>query len=310
MDHGYLFAKKWNINMNKKYITLTIFFLILFYHCSFAQKDSLKSKIESIANSIKARVGVAVINLNSHDTLSFRGNEKFPMQSVYKFPLAIAVLNKIDSGKYSLSQKIHITKNDLLPDTWSPLRDKYPDGNVDVPLEEILNFTVSQSDNNGCDIFFRLVGGTSTVEKYIHSLGIKDMGIVATEEEMHKDWNIQYKNFSTPIAMGKLLEKFYSGKILSEDSKQHLWKYMADTFTGPKRIKGLLPLGTIAAHKTGSSGTDDKGITPATNDVGIVRLPDGSTFIIVVFVSDSSADNDTNELVIAKITKAVWDYFR
>ena len=82
------------------------------------------------------------------------------MQSVYKYPLALAILNQVDKGIFSLEQKIHIKKEDLLPDTWSPLRKKYPDGNADITLDELLNITVSQSDNNGCDILFRLIGGT------------------------------------------------------------------------------------------------------------------------------------------------------
>ena len=49
------------------------------------------------------------------------------------------------------------------------------------------------------------------------------------------------------------------------------------------------------------------GVTAATNDIGIITLPNGKMFAIAVFVSDSPADEKTREEVIAKIAKTVWD---
>lgn len=275
----------------------------------FAFGDSLRAEIEHIIGGVNGKVGVAVLGVENGGTLTIKGTDKFPMQSVFKFPLAISVLNQVDKKKLSLDQKIHLKKSDLLPNTWSPLRDKYPGGNVDITLDELLKITVSQSDNNGCDILFRLMGGPKKVGKYIHSLGIKDISIVATEEEMHKDWSVQYRNFSTPAAMAKLLHKFFTGSVLSEKSREYLYQVMVSTSTGVGRLKGALPEGTIVAHKTGSSGENEKGIAAATNDVGIITLPDGSHVIVVVFVSDSTADEKTRDAVIAKIAKAVWSAF-
>ena len=83
---------------------------------------------------------------------------------------------------------------------------------------------------------------------------------------------------------------------------------MIRTSTGDKRLKGLIPSSADVAHKTGTSGTRN-GITPGTNDAGIITLPDGKHFAIAVFVSDSRESNAVNERIIAEITKAVWDYF-
>lgn len=275
----------------------------------FAKTDSTRTKIEQIIQQAKGKVGVTIIDLKSGDTLSFNGNEHFPMQSVYKFPLALAMLNQVDKGKFTLDQKIHIKKEYLLPNTWSPLKEKYPQGNVDITLDELLSYTVSQSDNNGCDILFRLLGGPKVVNKYIHDIGIKDIAIVATEEEMHKEWSIQYNNWSTPTAMGKLLQKFYNGDILSKKSKDYLWQVMVNTSTGPGKIKGLLPEGTTVAHKTGSSGEDEKGIAAATNDAGIVSISADKNFVIVILVSESSAKEEDRDKVIAQIARTAWDSY-
>ncbi len=274
-----------------------------------AQLDSLKSKIEHIVGGAKGKIGVAVQGLENADTITINGSGKFPMQSVYKFPLAVAVLHLVDQGKLSLDQKIFLSKEDLRPVTWSPIKVKYPNGNVDVTLDELLMHTVSESDNICCDILFRLAGGPNAVNRYIHNLGIDDIAITATEEEMAKEKQVQYQNSSTPAAMAQLLSALYHDKILSVKSKEYLLKLMEQTVTGPGRLKALLPKGTIVAHKTGSSGTDAVGMAPATNDVGIITLPGGRHYIVVVFVSDSFDDEKTRDNVIAQIAKLVWDEF-
>lgn len=292
--------------------TLRILFLVLLcflFSNADAKEDSVKIKLNEVINSTDAKVGIAVKNFETDEIILINGEECLPMQSVFKFPLAMAILGLVDKGKFSLEQEIFISKSDLLPETYSPLRDKYPEGNVKIPLSEILKYTVSLSDNNGCDILFRLLGGVEKADNFIKSLGIIGLNIIANEEEMHKDWSLQYKNCSSPLAMLNLLENFFQRKNLSKENSDFLWKIMTETFTGPKRLKGLLPEGTIVTHKTGTSGANEEGLNSATNDVGIITLPNGKHYAIVVFVSDSKNEIDFLENVMAKISKIIWDYF-
>lgn len=275
-----------------------------------AQEKSLQTALAQVARSSKGTVGIAVRAFGDNSKpLIINGNVKFPTQSVYKFPLAMAVLDQVDKGKFSLEQKLLLTRKDLRLDIWSPLREKYPAGEVSITLAEVLSYTVSQSDGNGCDILFRLLGGPAQVQKYVRSLGIKDMAIATTEEEMQSAWEMQFKNWSKPQAMLRLLEIVYEGKALSKESNAFLWRIMTETTTGPNRIKGLLLAGTVVAHKTGSSGTNDKGITSAINDVGIITLPNGKKFALVVFVANSTDKPEDSEKIIAQVSRAAWDYY-
>lgn len=287
-----------------------LFLLVLLINATASgQLDSARSAIERIARQAKGSVGVAAIDLRNGDTLTVRRDGRFPMQSVYKFPLALAVLSRVDKGAMSLAENIHIRRADLRPHTWSPLRDAYPKGNIDLPLDSLLAYTVTQSDNNGCDLLFRLLGGTAVVDRYVHALGITQISIVATEHEMHQAWAVQYRNWSSPFAMARLLQLFDSGKVLSQGSHDYLWRLMSTGSIGASRIKGLLPPHAVVAHKTGSSGTNEKGIAAATNDAGIVRMPDGRDVVLVVFVSDSRAPDEERDAVIASIARAVWDAY-
>lgn len=291
-----------------KTIIFTGFLLFLCNSSVMAQKEDLRKEILKIANSKRADLGIYISGIEDQDTISFNGEKHYPMQSVFKFHIAIVVLNEVDQGRLFLDQKIHVGKEDLIQNTWSPIREEYPDGTT-LTLAEMLKYTVSQSDNIGCDLLLDLLGGTKTVNDYFHEKGYKDISILATEAEMHKDWPTQFLNWITPHESNKILNAFYGEELLSKQSTGFLWKIMTETATGKKRIKGQLPEGTVVGHKTGSSGTNEKGITAAVNNIGIVSLPNGKHFSISVFVSNSTEKMETNEKIIADISKLAWDYF-
>ena len=281
--------------------------LLLINSVVYPQMDMLRNNIDDLIKDKRAIIGVAIISENGQDTLSVNGTERFPMQSVYKYHLALSVLELVEKEKIQLQDRIVIRKEDLLP-YYSPLREKYPEGNVELTIDELIRYAVSESDNVACDLLFRFVGGPTVVNDFIHSHGINDISIVATEEEMHSSWDVQYRNWSTPRAAAELLYKFKNKKILTS-TYDYLWKVMIETTTGPKRLKGLLPVGTEVAHKTGTGPENKEGMTSATNDIGIVVLPNGKSYSIAVFVSDSYETMETNEEIIAKISKAAYDYF-
>jgi beta-lactamase class A len=286
------------------------FFLafVLSVSSSFAQDKGLLAQIKEIAPSSKGIVGVSILEIESRDTLNYNGNARLVMHSVMKFPIAMTVLNLVDKGKYKLDQKMKVGKKDLHPNTHSPLRDKYPDG-TEIALSDLLGYMVSQSDNNACDFLLKKIGGTEKVEDYLQGLGIKGINIVASEGDMAKAWEVQYTNWCKPADVVRLLDIFYQGKALSKTSNDFLMKIMLETSTGPNRIKGLLPKDAVVAHKTGTSPTNGNGLSPATNDVGIITLPNGKHLAIAVFVCNSTADEATRESVIAKISKAAWDAY-
>jgi beta-lactamase class A/beta-lactamase class A VEB len=272
----------------------------------------LRNKIEQIVSNKNAVVGISIIGNDGKDTLSLHGDRRFPMQSVFKFHIALAVLSEIDKGKLSLDQKIEISKDELLPeDFWSPLRDENPNGGS-FTIEKLIQYSVSHSDNTACDILIRLIGTPKTVEEYIKKSGIGQIQITFNEEEMQAKWENMFQNWTTPKAASATLRLFYENKdnLLSKASYDFFWKTNKETTTGKNRIKGMLPEGTIVAHKTGWSGTNkETGITAAVNNIGIVFLPDGKYFIISVFVSESKEDFDTNEKIIADIAKATYDFY-
>jgi beta-lactamase class A len=266
----------------------------------------LQKQIEAIAAGSKGRVGIAALVVETGDSVSINADQRFPMQSVYKLPIAMAVLSTVDAEKFALDEQIGISAEDMVgPAQRSPIRDKFREGGS-LTVAELIRFAVSESDGTASDVLLRILGGAAEVQIYLAAIGIRDLEVISTEKELGSDRQAQHANFATPNAAIMLLLCLHEGNGISPDNRQLLLKYLTVSETGPKRLKGLLPAGSAVAHKTGTSQTEN-GITPATNDIGIITLPNGRHAAVAVFVADSTADEKTREAVIARTAKAVWD---
>ena len=286
---------------------LTILFLLISIF-SFAQKTELKKEISKITEGKKATVAVSVLGIDFPFQYNNNNAEKkLPMQSVFKYHIALAVLDLVDQGKLSLDQKVFIKKSELLPNTWSPIREKNPEGNFEMPISELIEYSVAMSDNVGCDVLLRLIGGPKVVHDFLISKGSKDTQIVYNEEVMQSAWKNQYENYTTMKSATKLLKDFYKGKILSKKSTEFLLAVMYRTSTGLNKIVEQLPKSAKVAHKTGSSGKNNAGLTGAENDIAIITLPNEKTYAIAIFVSDSTESYDVNCKMISDISKVVFE---
>jgi len=291
--------------------------------------DKLKTKIDpelekefaKIAAQAKGKVGVAAVLLETADAAFLNADQRFPMQSVYKLPIAMALMEQVQRGEFDLDEKVGVTTEDFVRKGMaSVLRDKNPQGG-EFTIRELIRLALVESDGTASDVLMRIAGGADEIQSYLTRIGVADMKVVNTEKEIGRDWETQYQNWATPNAAVDLLRWLWAayqterGDAKDENDSSGanltgarlLIKFMAESNTGPKRLKGLLPKGGIfVAHKTGTGGTRN-GITSATNDIGLMSVGEGKTVAVAVFVSDSSADEKTRELVIAKIAKAIDD---
>ncbi|WP_288864632.1 class A beta-lactamase [uncultured Alistipes sp.] len=272
-----------------------------------ARRAALERELLRLTDSVQAQVGIAAV-LGEGDTLTINNKPGYPMASVFKFHQALALLDSLDRARLTPDFPLSVRSSDLLPDTWSPLRDARPEGGYSLSVAELLAYSIAHSDNNVCDLLFRFLGGPETVGRYIHGLGLSDTAVAADEETMHRDPATQYANTTSPLDAVRLLERFRRGELLRPSSTDLLMHTMLSTATGPDKLKGLLPAGTPVAHKTGSGLRDAQGTVAADNDIGIIFLPDGRTCSIAVLITDSAEADSTNAHTIALISKNIYNY--
>ena len=134
-----------------------------------AQNLSLEDQLKQAIKGKKAKIGIAVI-IDGKDTVTVNNDIHYPLMSVFKFHQALALADYMGKQQQSLNFELTIKKEDLKPDTYSPLRDSFPQGGFNIDIADLLKYTLQQSDNNACDILFQYQGGVDTVNQYIHSL--------------------------------------------------------------------------------------------------------------------------------------------
>jgi len=284
--------------------------LLLFWMAAAVHSPTgLVEEMERISHAARGNVGVAALVVETGESAVLHGDRRFPMQSVYKLPIAMAALHQTDLGLLGLEQKVSLKKDDLVPTpTHSPIRENYPERGLELSVYELLRFAMVESDGTASDALLRLAGGPQAVNAYMRELDVNGIVVATSEREMTRDEDVQYRNWAEPVAMAGLLRVLYEGRALSAPSRALLLQFMMETGTGPCRIKGRLPPGTIVAHKTGTSSTI-QGLTRATNDAGLVTLPDGRHIAVVVFISDSTDAEAVRDGLIAQIARAAWDWY-
>ncbi len=280
-----------------------IFGLILCSCASQANYDALQKSLTEYIEDKDANIGIAVI-IDGTDTVAVNGNKEFPMLSVYKFPIALALAEEYRKKNRTLDYQITIMPEDLHPDTWSPMTEKILSSSqvstdtLRMSTRELLHYMLQQSDNNASDIVLKFIGGTNHVN-------FKGINVTRFEYEMHLDNSLCYNNSATPLAMAELI---YNFDLKCNDSLSLEIKKMMETCeTGNSRLpKPLIPTNAIIGHKTGTGFTSPDGRLMAVNDVGYVHLPNGRRYAIAVFIENSGYDITRTEKLIAEISRIVF----
>ncbi len=188
-------------------IIIAVGILLITQSCAkHSVSDTLQKELSEYVKDKDANIGIAVI-IDRTDTIEVNSSNPFPMLSVYKFPIAVALGDYFRFSNEICPDTILLTREDLKRDTYSPMREKY-DGQdtIQIALYDIMAYALQQSDNNASDILLNLIGGTDNAMLSLKRLGIEDVNVISTEAEMHENPDLCYDNSATPIAMAQLLD--------------------------------------------------------------------------------------------------------
>ncbi len=276
--------------------------------CSSVRKDNnqLEQQLMDYVADKDARIGIAVI-IDGCDTVQVNGRKEFPMLSVFKFPLALAVAAYCDNHNIGFSDSIPITADEIKINTWSPLREKYGITDLRLSIAELLSSSLIDSDNNACDILLRLLGGPEEINRFISESGFPEIHVSVTEDDMHRDIYASYLNRATPLEMARLLDRFNTELRHTSDKYQLIAEFMESCATGTDRLaKPLLSTSVVIGHKTGTGDINSQNRIIAVNDCGYVNISDNHHYAIAVFIADSAYDMTESSQIIADISEIVF----
>jgi beta-lactamase class A len=294
----------------------------------------LQATLDDLAQrAAPAILGIAVLDPRSGGSWGVNAARPFPMMSVFKAPVAAAILARIDAGTLTLDQRVTIERADVLDGSAVPsIGEHFVGERMTFTVERLLVAAVSESDNTAADALVRLAGGPDAVTAFLRAHGVEGMrvdmdeaGVQRVFDDLHAGQSIPAKestqeehdrrqrgynafladprNRSTPDAAVVFLHKLWTGKLLTRASTLRLQELM-QAQTVPDRMRAGLPASLRFADKTGTSGVRD-GAVAAFNDIGAITWPEGHTVFVAAFLSESHASPDERDALFAKLARAV-----
>lgn len=281
-------------------------------------------------------LGVGLSNLESGQTFVFNGDRRFPMQSVFKLPLAAAVLAEVDAGRARLTEGFYLTEEQLSP-AHSPIADAFP-ARREYTAQALLEAMVVDSDNTAADVLMKRIGGPGAVTAWLTARRVPEVRVDRYERELQPEvygmpsfrptwladgafaqaraavppetrmiamrrYMADPRDTASPRGMLEFLQMLDREELVTPASTRLLLVLMGRSGRGNGRIKAGLPKDAALAHRPGTSGVD-QGISVAHNDVGILTLADRRSYALAVFLSGSTLDDAGRDRVIAQVAGA------
>lgn len=289
---------------------------------------SLQQRIAALAEPFGTRAGIAVRSVEGGWHVGVNAERPFQQQSVFKTWVAAVALEAVDRGSLRWDEPIRIERADLIF-PYQPIEKEVGPNGHDFTVEELVRWSVIHSDNPSVDALLKRLGTPHEVQAALNRMGITGIRIDAGERELHAmadegrraltaaaapdKANVFERIFSdprntaTPAGVVDVLARLKKGQLLSPQSTERLLSIMAETTTGPNRLKAGTPAGWTLAHKTGTGGDTD-GATNGTNDVGVMAAPSGRSYAVAVFTWGTRRPIAERERLMADVARAVVDW--
>ena len=300
-------------------------------------QDGLNAAIAALARrAAPGRLGVGLLNLDSGEAFTFNGDARFPMLSVFKLPLAAAVLAESEAGRLAMTERFALDENQL-SGQHSPIATAWP-ARRDYSAAELLTAAVVDSDNTAADVLMKRIGGPGAVTAWLVGKRVTGLRVDRYERELQAEafgmpsfrpaWRdggafarardavppadrlaamrafmADPRDTTTPAGMVTFLQRLDRRELVSGASTERLLRLMAQSPRAPGRLKAGLPRGVFFAHRPGTSGVD-QGLSLAHNDVGIFSLPDKRLYAIAAFLSGSTLDEPARDALLADVARA------
>ncbi len=271
------------------------------------QKEVLVAKVQAQIDSIQGDVAVTFLNLtDTTDSLYINANTSFHAASTMKVPVMIELFKQQEAGKLNLNDSILLVNEfksivdgspysmDIGDDSDDVIYNKI---NTNVALKDLNYSMITISSNLATNVLIELVDAKN-VTATMRSLGANKIEVLRGVEDQ-KAYDLGLSNSTTAKDLLVIMKAIATNKAGTEaDCKAMIAVLKEQQFN--EIIPYHLPKDVVVAHKTGS-------ITAVHHDAGIVYLPDGRIYVLVL-LSKNLEDFDEGTQQLADISKTIYDY--
>lgn len=263
---------------------------------SASQASRFEQALRQIEGASGGRLGVAMLDTQTGASHAYRGAERFPMCSTFKFLAAAQVLSRVDRGQEQLDRRITVRASDIVPH--SPATQPRVGGQP-MTVAELCEATLTLSDNAAANLLLGDMGGPAGLTAYMRGLGDEITRLDRTEPELNEATPGDPRDTTTPQAMLQSMQKILLGTALSAASRAQLTRWLLDNKTGDRKLRALLPAGWRVGDKTGG------GNHGSNNDIGIFWPPGRAPILVTAYLTQTKAELPVRDRAIAEVGQLV-----
>ena len=270
--------------------------------------QDLKRQIQTELNKNKGVFAVAFKDLTSGEEILINEKINFHAASTMKTPVLIEAYKQTALGKFSPHDSITVRNEfksivDGSPYSLNPKDDSetdlYTKEGLKVKIYDLLYQMIIQSSNLATNLIIDLVGAKNA-NQTMREMGANDIQVLRGVEDT-KAYRAGLNNTTTAYDQMIIFSKMAEGTAVNKTSSDAMIHILLDQKFNDK-IPAKLPKNVKVAHKTGW-------ITGVNHDTGIVFLPDGRKYVLVLLSKELENDKAAVKSM-AKVSKMVYDYFQ
>ena len=293
--------------IQKLTLIIALAFFVSCSHQKTEKLNELKEKITDQISNIEGDVAVAFLDLsNKKNQILINSEEEFHAASTMKVPVMIELYKQQAEGKLSLQDSI-LLKNEFKSIVDGSLYQMdigedsddviYSKIGTKQTLYDLMVPMITLSSNLATNVLIEIVGAENTTAS-MRNLGAEKIHVLRGVEDI-KAYKLGLSNSTTANDLLTIMKAIANGTAGSKEDCAEMIKILKAQHWNDV-IPNYLPLEVEVAHKTGS-------ITGVHHDAGIVYLPDGRQYVLVLLSKNlKDFDRGTNQL--SKISRTVYEY--
>lgn len=268
--------------------------------------NELLKKIQARLSAETGEFALAFRDLQTKEQILWNDRTSFHAASTMKTPVMVEVFKQVAAGKLSLTDSL-VVKNEFksIVDgslyTLDPADDSefelYKLIGTKVTLYDLVYQMIILSSNLATNMVIELVDGKK-VTQTMRELGANDMQVLRGVED-GKAFEKGLNNSVTAYDLMILYQALAAGTIVNSKACEDMIRILLDQRYNDI-IPAYLPKELKVAHKTGS-------ITGVHHDSGIIFLPDGRKYVLVI-LSRKLADADKATEAMARVSEMIYRY--
>ncbi len=293
--------------MKRSFHYLLLLLSLLFTACKTESPlAQLEQQIKTELAKEKGIFAVAFKNLSTDEEILISARDSFHAASTMKTPVLIELYKQAAAGQFSLQDSV-LVKNEFKSIVDGSLYSMDIDDDSEGQLYNAIGSKrtiadlaydmIIYSSNLATNILIELVDAKKVTQS-MRELGAPDIEVLRGVED-NKAYELGLSNSTTAFDLMAIYEKLGKGEVVNEQASQEMIDILLDQKFN-EIIPAHLPKSVKVAHKTGV-------ITAVHHDSGIVILPDGRKYVLVL-LSRELGDFDSGTAKMADISKMIYDY--